>query len=263
MADPNRLVFLHGFTQTHHHWHGCALRIAAACDHPAVRFVDLPGHGLSTDDPTGISDAADPLVDLAGPGTYIGYSMGGRYALHAALARPDAVRRLVLIGASPGIADDAERRQRRDADDRLADHVLDVGVETFIDEWLSQPLFGSFPRDQAGVEARCRNSAEGLARSLRTSGTGVQESLWDRLDELTMPVLVLAGELDAKFTDIGRRMAERIPNATFEAIPGAGHAAHGEQPGATAELVAGWLAAEAHRRGGYEPRARPTANSSP
>ena len=120
---------------------------------------------------------------------------------------------------------------------------LEVGVETFIEEWLSQPLFGSFPREQAGVEARCRNTAEGLARSLLTSGTGVQASLWQRLGELTMPVLVLAGELDAKFTDIARRMAEQIPSATFESIPGAGHAAHGEQPEATAEIVAAWLTA--------------------
>mgnify|MGYP001076992235 FL=1 len=241
--DADRLVFLHGFTQTHHHWHRCALSMSAACGDPTVRFVDLPGHGLSGEDATAIGEAADPLVELAGPGTYVGYSMGGRYALHAALARPDDVRRLVLIGASPGIEDEAERRQRREADDRLADHILEVGVETFIDEWLSQPLFGSFPRVQAGVEARCRNTADGLARSLLTAGTGVQESLWPRLGELTMPVLVLAGELDAKFTDIARRMAEQIQSATFEPIPGAGHAAHGEQPEATAQIVATWLTA--------------------
>lgn len=239
--EADRLVFLHGFTQTHHHWHRCALLIAAACGDPTVRLVDLPGHGLSADDATGIGDAAVPLVQLAGAGTYVGYSMGGRYALHAALARPDAVRRLVLVGASPGIEDESERRRRREADDRLADHILEVGVETFVEEWLSQPLFGSFQREQAGVEARCRNTAEGLARSLLTSGTGVQGSLWQRLGELTMPVLVLAGELDAKFTHIARRMAEQIPSATFESIPGAGHAAHGEQPEATAEIVAGWL----------------------
>lgn len=240
-ADP--LVFLHGFTQTHHHWHRCALLISPACGDPTVRFVDLPGHGLSADDATAIGEAADPLVGLAGPGTYVAYSMGGRYALHAALARPDDVRRLVLIGASPGVEDETERRQRREADDRLADHILEVGVEPFIDEWLSQPLFGSFPREQAGVEARCRNAAEGLARSLLTAGTGVQKSLWPRLGDLRMPVLVLVGELDAKFTDIGRRMVERIPSATFATIPGAGHAAHGEQPEATADIIATWLTA--------------------
>ena len=57
-----------------------------------------------------------------------------------------------------------------------------------------------------------------------------------------IPVLVLAGERDRKFTDIGRRMTSIMPNATFAAIPNAGHAAHAEQPESTAALVAGWLA---------------------
>jgi 2-succinyl-6-hydroxy-2,4-cyclohexadiene-1-carboxylate synthase len=51
----------------------------------------------------------------------------------------------------------------------------------------------------------------------------------------------MAGERDAKFTDIGQRMADEIPNAKFEPIPNAGHAAHAEQPEATAILIAEWL----------------------
>ena len=105
----DRLVFLHGFTQTHHHWHPIALDLAATIDPaPALAFVDLPGHGLSAHDRTTVADAG-LVAALAGPGTYVGYSMGGRFALAAALDRPDLVERLVLIGATAGIDDDAER----------------------------------------------------------------------------------------------------------------------------------------------------------
>lgn len=242
MADAApHLVFLHGFTQTHHHWHACAFRIGAALDNPTLAFVDLPGHGLSDDDDTPIDAAAGPLADLAGSGAYIGYSMGGRFALHVALARPDAVERLVLIGATPGIEGTDDRAERRRLDDARADRVEAVGVPAFIDEWLSQPLFGSFPSERAGVAARLRNTAGGLASSLRTAGTGVQRSLWDDLPSIEIPVLVLAGELDTKFSEIGHQIAALLPHGTFRAIPGAGHAAHGEQPEATAKLIADWL----------------------
>lgn len=238
---PTRLIFLHGFTQTHHHWHPCAFRIGAALGDPMLAFLDLPGHGLSGSDRTTIDDAAGPLADLAGRGTYVGYSMGGRFAIHAAIARPDAVERLVLIGATPGIEHADARDERRHLDEERADRVQQIGVSAFIDEWVSQPLFGSFPRQQAGIAARLRNTVDGLAWSLRTAGTGVQRSLWDELPTVTVPVLVLAGELDTKFAEIGRRMAEVLPHGTFGTIPDAGHAAHGEQPAATAELIAGWL----------------------
>ena len=94
--STDRLVFLHGFTQTHHHWHAVAHTIAQALDRsPVLTFVDLPGHGLAAADRTPIADAGDPLATLAGRGTYVGYSMGGRFALVAAVARPDLVERRV------------------------------------------------------------------------------------------------------------------------------------------------------------------------
>lgn len=238
----DRLVFLHGFTQTHHHWHGGAHLIADRLrSAPTLAFVDLPGHGLSDRDPTEIAACGPPIVDLAGPGTYIGYSMGGRFALVAALARWGPVERLVLIGATPGIENDAERHERRRLDRERADRVEAIGVEQFIDEWLSAPMFANLPRRRHDLEHRRRNDATGLAHSLRSCGTGNQAPRWQQLDRISIPVLVIAGELDTKFTDIGRRMANTLPNATFIAIAGAGHAAHTEQPTATADAIVDWL----------------------
>src|SRR5690606_23536537 len=117
------------------------------------------------------------LGDAAGPATYVGYSMGGRLALHLALARPDLVRRLVLIGATGGIDDEDDRAARRAADERLAAHLEQVGVATFVDEWLAQPLFAGLSPTAAARDERLANTAEGLASSLRLAGTGTQEPL--------------------------------------------------------------------------------------
>jgi 2-succinyl-6-hydroxy-2,4-cyclohexadiene-1-carboxylate synthase len=181
-------------------------------------------------------------------GAYVGYSLGGRLCLRLALTRPDLVRALVLVGASPGIADPGERAARRAADERLADEVERDGVAAFLDRWLAGPLFATLPAEAAGREQRLANTAEGLAGALRRLGTGVQEPLWDRLAGLRPPALLVAGERDPKFTGLARRMAAAIgPSARVAVVGGAGHAVHLERPAELAALVEEFLdAAGAH-----------------
>lgn len=242
-----RLVFLHGFTQTHHHWHAVAERIAARLAgrdgrFPTVVLPDLPGHGLSSGDPSGIAAAARDLAEHVGHGTYVGYSMGGRVALHVALSERRPAERLVVIGATAGLRDAADRAERRRIDDERAHRLEQAGIEAFLDEWLAAPLFATLPRDRAALEHRRRNTAAGLAHSLRTAGTGTQHSLWDELPTLDIPVLLIAGELDIKFTAIANEMAAALPDAQVAIIEGAGHAAHTERPDDVADAIATWLA---------------------
>jgi 2-succinyl-6-hydroxy-2,4-cyclohexadiene-1-carboxylate synthase len=174
------------------------------------------------------------------PHVLAGYSMGGRIALHAALARPELVRRLVLIGASPGIADTEERAARRRADEALADRIEAIGVEAFAQEWRQLPLWEGQPeRVRAAAHAdRLRNTAAGLADALRGLGTGALPPLWDRLGELPMPVTLVVGERDAKFREIAEQMAARLADARIEVVPGAGHAAQLERPDLAAAALA-------------------------
>jgi 2-succinyl-6-hydroxy-2,4-cyclohexadiene-1-carboxylate synthase len=167
--------------------------------------------------------------------------MGGRIALHAALAHPDRVARLVLIGVTAGIEDPTERVARRASDADLATRIVEIGVARFVDEWLAGPLFAGLGADAAGRDARLLNTAAGLASSLRRCGTGSQEPLWERLVEIRCPTLVVVGARDAKFTALGRRLASLIPDAHLEIVADAGHSVHLEQPGPTASLVAGFL----------------------
>jgi 2-succinyl-6-hydroxy-2,4-cyclohexadiene-1-carboxylate synthase len=167
--------------------------------------------------------------------------MGGRLCLQLALDRPEVMHRLALVSASPGLADDAERAARREADERLAQEIERDGVDAFLERWLAQPLFASLPRDRAGIEERrAHNTVETLTSQLRVLGQGAQPSNWDRLGELRMPVLLIAGERDAKYVDLAHRMADAVPRARVEVIPGAGHACHLEQPEAVAHLLTSW-----------------------
>lgn len=234
------IVLIHGFTQNATCWGPIAGDLAR--DHDLV-LLDAPGHGASSARRVSFEDGAAGLATAGGAGTYLGYSMGGRYALRIALDHPDLVERLVLVGASPGLADPTERAARRVSDEALADHVEAIGVPAFLDEWLDLPLFAGLHPAMTFLDERLTNTAPGLASSLRTAGTGAQEPLWDRLPELGMPVLLVVGEDDAKFSAIAHEMASRIgPNATVAPIRRAGHTAHLEQPDAFLATVRAWLA---------------------
>ena len=234
----SRVVLVHGFTQTGASW----ARIAAdlGVDHEVV-CVDAPGHGERASVSGDLWDGAQRLGADGGPATYLGYSMGGRLALHLALRSPDLVQALVLVGVTAGIEDEHERAARRASDDSLAERVEHVGVERFLDEWLDQPLFAGLDATAQDRASRLGNTAAGLASSLRGAGTGAQEPLWARLGELTMPVLVVAGARDEKFRAIGERMVAHIPNATMAVVADAGHAAPFERPDAFLAVVRPWL----------------------
>ncbi len=232
---PAPLILSHGFTQNARCWGRFGERLA---EHRTVIAVDAPGHGRSEHDKADLDEAARLLGEAGGPGIHIGYSMGGRVALHLALARPELVRGLVLIGATAGIDEAEGRADRRRADAALADRLMDEGLGQFLDRWLAGPLFADLTDEQAGLDARLTNRAEGLAASLRNCGTGTQEPLWSRLAELTMPVMIVVGDRDPKFTAIGQRLLAALTGsaATLCSLP-AGHAVHLEQPDVTAEAI--------------------------
>lgn len=235
-----RLVLVHGFTQSSRCWGPVADELAT--DHEVVQ-VDAPGHAGSTQVVSDLPGGARLIGDVGERATYLGYSMGGRYCLHLALDRPELVAGLVLLGATAGLTDPAERVARHQQDLGAATRLRRDGLEVFIDDWLAQPLFAGIPAERTFRAERLRNTVEGLATSLERAGTGAQEPLWDALPALQMPVLVVAGAHDEKFADLGARMVSAIgPNATLARIDGAGHAAHLERPERFLATLRPWLA---------------------
>ncbi len=245
-GDP--LLLIHGFTGSISSW-GEDLLSGLSQAHNVVA-VDLLGHGKSdvSTDPTryrieellqDLDEVLDSLsIDQA---RWLGYSMGGRLALAGAVLRPSRVSGLVLESASPGLAEEGERRGRRRADEALAEGILRGGMEAFVDQWMGLPLFatqGKLPPlvRSATRERKLKNRPEALAACLRGMGTGAQPSFWEALPDINLPTLLLAGEEDQKFTQVARKMAEEIPRAELRLMPRAGHAIHLENPFA-------WLAA--------------------
>jgi 2-succinyl-6-hydroxy-2,4-cyclohexadiene-1-carboxylate synthase len=242
------LLLVHGFTGCRTAW---PPPVRAGLERAfRVIAVDLPGHGAAAPrrEPAGwslerIVDELCAVLDACGVrrALWVGYSMGGRIALGAALLRPGRVAALVLESASPGLPDDAERAQRRRADEALALLLEREGLEAFVSHWLAQPLFATQralgpERLEAERRRRLRCDAASLAACLRGLGSGVQPPFWDALPELGARALLLAGALDAKFCALARAMAARMPEAQVRELAGCGHAAHLEDPDA-------WLAA--------------------
>ena len=237
-TNSPRLVLAHGFTQNARCWGQFGALCADTFD---VLAVDAPGHGWSGYDDADLHRAGRLHIDAGGPAHYVGYSMGGRMLLHAALNdRVGEMRSLILIGATPGIESAEERKERQAIDAQRAARIMEVGAQQFVTEWLAQPMFAHLSDDQSAKVKRFENSPEGMAASLRNCGAGAQEPIWDQLSRLRMPVLVIAGSTDEKYTAIGKRMVATIgSNARFVNIDG-GHAVHLENPEVTAAVIKSW-----------------------
>lgn len=220
------LVLLHGFAGTGHAWDA----VVAALDAERYRAIapDLRGHGPASAarPPSFEAVVADVLAVAPERFALCGYSMGGRIALHVALAAPERLQRLVLVSTTAGIEDEQARARRRAADERLAEEIEQDGLDSFARRWLAGPLFAGDPADaqRLAFDDIVRNEPAGLAAALRGIGTGAMAPLWDRLGELTMPALVVAGEHDAKFVTLAERLATALPRARLTVVPGAGHA---------------------------------------
>jgi 2-succinyl-6-hydroxy-2,4-cyclohexadiene-1-carboxylate synthase len=238
-AGPT-FVWLHGFTQTRASAHQFRSILAGANE---LLTLDLPGHGSAHEVEATLEETADLVAQVLpdGPVALGGYSFGARVALHIALRHPERIKRLVLIGATRGIKDEAERAERRARDEALAQRILEIGASAFLDEWLAQPMFAALPVDP--LERAARSSyAQGLSNSLRRAGTGTQAWLQPVLATIDSATLALAGANDHKFSAEAKAIQLGVPGATFQLINGAGHAAQLEQPERTAAMVADFLA---------------------
>jgi 2-succinyl-6-hydroxy-2,4-cyclohexadiene-1-carboxylate synthase len=234
------VVLLHGFAGTGHGWDLVADRLDRERYRPLA--LDLRGHGAARDRRpiTFAHCVAD--VAAAAPERFVvcGYSMGGRIALHVALAHPERVTRLVLVATTAGIPDPDERAARRAADEALAAEIEQGTIEEFAARWTARPLFARTPPQAAAFwrSDLLRNDPRALAAALRGLGVGVMTPLWDRLGELTMPATVLAGERDAGFATTGRHLAAGLPAARLLIVPGGGHGLPREAPQAVAAAIA-------------------------
>lgn len=251
-GEGTPVTLLHGFTQSGRSWLEVISRMPAGW---MWIVPDLRGHG-ETRTRSGAPCTMDACArDLAllwdhlgvSRTHLVGYSMGGRLALHVAARRPERILSLLTIGAHAGLEEDA-REGRRRGDDALAQRIEQDGLEEFINNWSSLPLFAGLERRGPAFVAQIRaermtNHVAGLACSLRGMGAGVMEPLWDELGTVSFPCTFVAGQLDHGYVTSARRLASTVPHGHVEVVPRAGHTVHQERPEAFARLLDTHLAA--------------------
>ena len=254
------LLFVHGFLGEAADWDRLRALLAPAV---AGECFELPGHGAAppvADTATNwFPAAADRLRTacslLPAPPVVVGYSMGGRVALYTVVRYPGAASGLVLLGADPGLDDEAARAERRARDEALAYNLATSDDETAFDAWLRRwyatPLFGHLnrhPAFDALLRRRRRQRPESLAAALRGLSVSRQPSLWDALPALPLPALFIAGAQDAKYRAVAERIAAFGAPWRAAICPGAAHAVHVEHPDAVAALIRSFLRNRASTR---------------
>ena len=249
---------LHGFTQSGRSWREVISTMPAGW-----RWVapDLRGHGETRTRPGApcTMDACTGDLELLWDhlgierSHVVGYSMGGRLALHVATRRPERILSLLTIGAHAGLEEEGAREGRRQGDEALAQRIEVDGLEAFVNYWSALPLFAGLERRGPSFVAQLRaermsNTAAGLAASLRGMGAGVMVPLWNDLRRVTVPGTFVAGQLDHGYVASARRLASAVPNGRVEIVLRAGHAVHQERPVAFARVLAAHLEASTPER---------------
>lgn len=243
------LVLFHGFTGSSETWTSFIAKLQKDYD---VITIDLPGHGKTVTKPgKTLPMFADDFKQILAVLNMkqihlLGYSMGGRIALALSLEYPELVKTLMLESASPGIESVFERNARKLADDKLANKISQEGITAFVDYWENIPMFTtqkslSKETQQAIRQERLRQTENGLSQSLQFMGTGVQPSYWDKLASLSLPVLLIVGELDKKFVELNEKMVSLIKDVEMITVPKAGHAVHLEKSNDFESIVSKFL----------------------
>ncbi|HEX5790442.1 MAG TPA: alpha/beta fold hydrolase [Luteolibacter sp.] len=171
----------------------------------------------------------------------VGYSMGGRLALHALLEPAHPWQAAIIIAAHPGLEDPEERAHRSAHDARRAAEALTTPWVSFVETWDQQPLLQGGPARDAASPARLQLRRREIARAFVDWSLGAQAPLWERLGEISIPVLWVVGEADEKFRELGQRACGLLPNARLAIAPGCGHRVPAEAPEWLASTVAGFL----------------------
>lgn len=236
-GDGPPVVLLHGFTSSGKTWEPLVEELK---DTYTVISIDLPGHGKTVTPDRTMRECCTDLAFLLQSLRYtrvhmIGYSMGGRVALSFAYYYPELVNSLLLESASPGLRTERERFERKSKDEKLARTIEEDGIYSFVAYWERIPLFDSqqsLPEEVRTKiqEERLAQKEKGLAMSLRKMGTGSQIPLWNKLQDIQTSTMLLVGEYDDKFVLINQEMQRKLPSATLEVVPGAGHTVHLERP---------------------------------
>jgi 2-succinyl-6-hydroxy-2,4-cyclohexadiene-1-carboxylate synthase len=233
MSDAPPLVFLPGFMQHADAWAEVAEAVAERYPSKVLDF--------------GTWTFEERLAEIgaAAPdgSVLVGYSMGGRLALHAALRSPSHFRGLVVVGASAGIDDERARERRRASDEELAAWIESRTIEEVVARWERNPVFATQGASLVAAQraGRLAHAPGDLAQLMRSAGQGACPPVWRELAQLDLPVLAVAGADDRDYAAAAERLARTLPRGRALVVAGAGHAVHLERPEAVRDAILGFV----------------------
>lgn len=230
LGEGDPIVFVHGFALDRRMW---VHQVSAWSESARVLTYDLRGFGESSA-PDPVRHHVNDLLDLfdhhhpRGTVDLVGLSLGANVALATAITAPERIRRLVLV--SPGLASHSWREPR--PLDAALEYARVHGAEATKEFWLRHPLFSSLDhhpdaRDQVRKMVADYDGGHWRGDLVATP----LPPITDRLDELTLPVLIVNGEQDVSgYREIGEILTATVPCAERVVLPHCGHMAPMEQP---------------------------------
>lgn len=234
------LLMLHGFMGAAGSFSHLADELGRFCN-PVL--IDMIGHG-STDAPDDperyqLDQQLEDLSELISsrhfsPCYMLGYSMGGRLALRFALDHPAQISGLILESTTYGIENAVEQKERRHLDNKRAESIV-RDFRTFVEDWNKMPILRNKAHEndylfESNEQLQRNQKPAGIANSLIGFGTGTMDSVKQRLPELNVPTLLIAGQKDKKYTDLALEMHGLLPASQVRVHPKAGHRVHLDQP---------------------------------
>ncbi|RTR38137.1 2-succinyl-6-hydroxy-2,4-cyclohexadiene-1-carboxylate synthase [Shewanella canadensis] len=226
------LVMLHGFLGSKNDWDTL---ISDLLPHFYCICIDLPGHGQSPALSSGasgferVASAIQTSLSSLSIVRYhlLGYSLGGRIALHLAQAYPDNLLSLSLESSHPGLQSIAERQVRARSDHTWSEKLSSVPIESFLSLWYQQGVFAELTESkrQALIRKRSHNNSEALLTVFEPTSLAKQEDLWQLPNQLQLPCHYFVGKDDSKFSALASRWANQT-NIQVHTITDAGHNVH-------------------------------------
>lgn len=220
------LVMLHGWGLHGGIFDQLAQRLSDRCH---VHQIDLPGHGRSEAGPVGLTNWADAVIEvMPDKAVVMGWSLGGLVAQSLALRYPQRVTQLVLMGTSARLTRHREWpwgvsvNTLTNLVQSLKQDYVDTLQEFLMLQMLGQPGAAVLIRTLRNALLDCPPKKQGLMQGLDILR---DTDLRDRLQDIRMPSLLIAGERDRlAHPDAMSRMQELMPDCEIWRVPRAAHA---------------------------------------
>ncbi|QQX80611.1 2-succinyl-6-hydroxy-2,4-cyclohexadiene-1-carboxylate synthase [Shewanella sp. KX20019] len=237
------IVLLHGFLGSKEDW--TAVIEVLAKQYYCVS-IDLPGHGESLNNslPVPGFDACTSLIQQTllqlkiKQYHLIGYSLGGRIALHLARHAPENILSLMLESCHPGLKSEDDRAARKTSDAQWAAKLNSLDIEDFLTLWYQQAVFTDLTtkQRQAMIQQRSANQASALGNCYQATSLAEQADLWDTPQIISAPCYFIAGSDDQKFLALAKRWQQQYP-ITIHPMAASGHNVHSAAPAAFSKQV--------------------------